>query len=151
MTALEICESVLGEMMQAVKDQQAERGITASGKSAESLKVNMGQDGGDLVGDSYFYYQIHGRGPGKMPPMSTILEWIEAKHIEPVDISKESLAFLIARKIGRFGTSIYQGVRRGLTLDVIVAEGTNKAVELLKQNVVSDIVSIFRTLNTSTK
>lgn len=56
-----------------------------------------------LVAPDYVYYIENGRRPGKQPPRSAIVEWLEVKNIQPQDISLESLAFLIARKIGRDG------------------------------------------------
>lgn len=54
-----------------------------------------------------------GRGPGKRPPTSPILEWIKSRGIKPVDISQENLAFLIARKIGLEGSLVF--INRGNT------------------------------------
>lgn len=63
---------------------------------------------------SYWKYAEEGRGPGKMPPKGSLLQWMEWKHIMPqmttlksgktVLPSMESLEFLIRRKIGREGT-----------------------------------------------
>jgi len=72
-----------------------------------------------------------GRKPGGAPPISAILQWIDAKGIVSYDgISRESLAFLIARAIARNGTTIYQkygGNDSGLFADVI---NTNLLIEI---------------------
>lgn len=47
----------------------------------------------------YAWYMLHGRGPGKRPPISSIKAWCEWKHIQG-----KSAPFLIARKIGLEGT-----------------------------------------------
>lgn len=65
-----------------------------------------------------------GRKPGKMPPREPIQEWLQFRGINPPDISQESLAFLIARKIGREGTQVYRdytakGEGTGIILDVV--------------------------------
>lgn len=66
-------------------------------------------------GGKYAYYVEHGRKPGKQPPPRAILQWIKTKPIRPRDLSSgrfisktpevlERMAYLIGRKIGRFGT-----------------------------------------------
>lgn len=57
----------------------------------------------------YWKWANYGRGPGKMPPINAIEQWIKVKGITPktyngIPTSEKSLAFLIARKIGREGT-----------------------------------------------
>jgi hypothetical protein len=104
-----------------VKDQQG-KGIRASGRSAASLKEVTEPTGGRLFGKAYFHFQKVGRRPGKFPPINAILTWIEEKGITPADISKKSLAFLIARKIARLGTDIFRGRRRGLNVEEEILE-----------------------------
>ena len=61
----------------------------------------------DLV--DYWWYIENGRGPGKMPPITDIEEWIEVKQIVrdsrngKVPTTKQ-LAYAIARSIGEKGT-----------------------------------------------
>ena len=58
---------------------------------------------------SYWKYVEYGRKPGKMPPVSKILEWVRVKPDLPRPRNNAKpptdaqLAFLIARKIGRDG------------------------------------------------
>lgn len=62
----------------------------------------------------YFHYFDKGRGPGKQPPLEPIEKWIVKYNIIPKQLtlksgktvipSQKSLAFLIARSIGRKGT-----------------------------------------------
>lgn len=52
------------------------------------------------------YYAMpveYGRAPGKMPPVDAIKYWVIRKGIAPAD-EADSVAFLIARAIGRRGT-----------------------------------------------
>jgi hypothetical protein len=75
------------------------------------------------IGSTWKYIRVleTGRKPGKRPPMQPILEWVETK-VRPTDISAKSLAFLIARKIGKEGTLLYrQGGNSG-----ILSEFTNE-------------------------
>jgi hypothetical protein len=83
------------------------------------MKTRADDDGGDLSGLHYWYFLVNGRRPGKRPPIDSILGWLEKKGIT-ADIPLRSLAFLIARKIGRLGTDIFLGKRPGLALPQII-------------------------------
>lgn len=62
----------------------------------------------------YWKYAEYGRGPGKMPPKGSLLDWMQWKRIlpSPMTLSSgrtvlptmEQLEFLIRRKIGKYGT-----------------------------------------------
>ena len=56
----------------------------------------------------YWKYANYGRPPGKMPPVSAIEEWITRRRIVPEPNTSTpnvtSLAYVIARKIGKEGT-----------------------------------------------
>ncbi len=56
-------------------------------------------------GVAYGGYVEEGRGPGGMPPVQSILDWIRVRRIQPRDpeTTEGQLAFLIARKIAAQG------------------------------------------------
>src|SRR5437868_10822320 len=83
---------------------------TASGKAERSLRIDVGDSAGDLVdGSGYIKWGWEdGRGPGGMPPVFKIEQWIYDKGIIPEKISVKSLAFLIARKIKEQGTILFR-------------------------------------------
>jgi hypothetical protein len=62
-----------------------------------------------ISSESYLTFVDKGRKPGKMPPISPIKKWISVKKIKGRDsktgrfIKQDSLAFLIARSIGKNG------------------------------------------------
>jgi len=76
---------------------------------------------GQLFAPDWFKYMIYGRGPGKQPPPDRMLSWVE-KNPDVLEsakrtfkyITEKGLAFLIGRKIGRDGTDIWTGKRKGL-------------------------------------
>lgn len=107
---------LLTEIKKAYIADQEAKGIRSSGASAKSLRTKANPTSGTLTGSAYFYQQMHGRRPGKFPPISEILEWIKIKGITPRDSSTsiKSLAFLFARKIAQSGTDIYQKKRPAL-------------------------------------
>ena len=74
--------------------------------------VSFGAGG---AGSKYVEYVEDGRKPGKQPPMSDILKWVRIKPLKPRDLKTgkfltanlktlKQIAYLIARKIGKYGT-----------------------------------------------
>jgi len=87
-----------------------EKGMRASGNFAESLETIISDNPtgykAQLFGNAYAYQLEFGRNSGKQPPSEVIEKWIVDKGIATQiegNISISSLAFLIARKIGREG------------------------------------------------
>lgn len=128
-------DKLLKGYITAVKADQESKGIKSSGSSAASLRAEINDNGGAVYGSKYFYQQKHGRKPGKYPPIEDILNWIKAKGIQ-ADIPDRSLAFLIARKIAKSGTDIFQGKRPALNVE-------EKTKELLKK-FIEDIMKDYK-------
>jgi hypothetical protein len=88
-------------------------GTTASGKTKASLKSDITLNSYKLFGRPFIFGLEYGRKPtsggGNGSLKGIILEWINLKGIIPKDkISKETLAFLIARKIHREGDLLHR-------------------------------------------
>ena len=86
-----------------------ETGSRATGNWAETLSVETEGYSAKIVAG----YSTDGRGPGKQPPSEAIEQWIVAKGIAArleKEITLSSLAFLIARKIGREGWKRQDGI-----------------------------------------
>ena len=83
----------------------------ASGRLAASVEVRPTDKGGQVVANKYIEQLVYGRGPtqkqGQGELRAAIRRWIDDKGINS-DIPKDSLAFLIARKIHREGTALYR-------------------------------------------
>jgi hypothetical protein len=94
----------------------AKLGVNASGKLSRSLESTVKETPTTaeltISGIGYWYFVEKGRRPGGRPPIDSIRQWIDDKGIVPKGISKDSLAFLIARKIGDSGTALYRGQGR---------------------------------------
>ena len=89
----------------------------------------------DLV--DYWWYIENGRGPGKMPPITDIEEWIEVKPIVRDSRngkvpSTKQLAYVIARSIGEKGT---KGTH---ALDKTI-QSSDDIVDALKSELVTSI------------
>lgn len=91
-------------------------GAKASGKTGESLRHTETEEEFNLYGSGVLKVIERGRKQGKVPKdfVKIILEWMRIRGIVPSGnttgktISKETLAFLIARKIRQEGTLLYR-------------------------------------------
>ena len=104
-------ESVIAGIQNNIrtKNVTGEGAMNASGSMAESLRYSW--DGKKLViysTQKYFTVLETGRKHGKFPPLEAIEKWIENKPVALVDITKRSLAYLIARKIAKEGSLLYR-------------------------------------------
>lgn len=128
-------DELLTGVQKAYIEDQTNKGIRASGKSASTLRKESTESSGTLYGAKYFYQQKHGRKPGKFPPIDSIIEWIRAKGIVPRETTERSLAFIIARKIAQQGTDIYLKRREGINVDDKVKELVKKFQESLSKDI----------------
>ena len=114
--------------VEKIREQIIAKKITATGRTQKSLRYSVdGEKELRIIADSGERAPIstlqYGREPGKMPPISSIKEWIEAKRITyksiaykrqpsvnwkpkytPQERGLNSLAWVIASKIKKVGT-----------------------------------------------
>lgn len=121
--------------------------VNASGKLADSVRYEVYDNGVRVYALDYIYYLQFGRKFGKFPPRSVIRKWIDDKGINPTDISKDSLAFLIARKISRQGTTIFQQGGSDLVSGVIESEFFTNLTQQLIDTFVAELSSEILKLN----
>ena len=96
--------STIGDFLKLKTEQEMDfHNRNASGESIDSLYEVPTPKGFRIMGSESWKYINEGRTPGGRPPINVIEQWIDDKGIQPNDISKKSLAFLIARKIGAEG------------------------------------------------
>jgi hypothetical protein len=107
-------------------------GMRASGKWADALEVQATETSGKILGLNYSEQLEFGRRSGKQPPREAIEQWIRdkglASRIEN-QISVSSLAFLIARKIGREGWNRQQYGGVDLISRVVTPERVQKIID----------------------
>lgn len=120
-------ESLKNDLIKAY-DQ---KGMRASGKFAESLEVTATDYEAILKGEDYSQQLESGRNSGKQPPIESIKQWILDKGVFTAilqEIKLSSLAFLIARKIGKEGWKRegYGGVN--LISEVVTEERIQKII-----------------------
>ncbi len=77
-------------------------GKKVSGEFERGLEIKYGPNQATLSG----YVYLGGRLAGKQPPTAPIEAWLRQKGITPIESKMKisTLAFLIARKIGKEGT-----------------------------------------------
>lgn len=133
-----------------MRNQLASEGVNASGKLNDSLEdIIVDSDGfvsGSVEALSYWYYQNYGRGPTKASSGSgqvrkSIRQWIDDKGISPKkaangrEVTKDELAFLIARKIHR------EGFEAKLKLQEVIDDIQPRVDELIAEAVYIDLNS----------
>nr|DAN67661.1 MAG TPA: hypothetical protein [Caudoviricetes sp.]DAX54989.1 MAG TPA: hypothetical protein [Caudoviricetes sp.] len=154
----EAASIVLREELERVKQEIIKNHIAAgqraSGRTAASLRVEANETEGTLWGRSPFGTLETGRQAGKVPANFRLIirQWMQDKGIKarpmpyktnrPHKYTAEergelSLAFLIARKIEREGTSLF---RKGGRNDIY----TN-VIPLAKERILMRITSLLKT------
>lgn len=109
-----------------------ELGMRASGQWADSLSVAIEDASAELLHAEYGEQLEYGRKPGKQPPSEAIEQWIKDKGIAARiegNISVSSLAYLIARKIGREGWNRQQYGGTKLISSVVTPERIQKIID----------------------
>nr|DAW61438.1 MAG TPA: hypothetical protein [Caudoviricetes sp.] len=127
-----IVEKILQEELEELRKdliaKYQELGMRSTGEWERGLETEVihrdGGYSGVITGLDYTYYMQWGRAEGRMPPVGAILEWIEAKGLRPVEekMKVSTLAYLIARKIGREGTRRYQDGGVPAFVDAVITE-----------------------------
>ncbi len=96
-------------LISEIRDKIDSSGAKATGKSAASLREESTEDSFTLYGSRSFKFIEVGRGKGKVPPISNIYDWLVSKGLfQDSEVSTRSLAYAIAKKIGREGTKLYK-------------------------------------------
>lgn len=132
-------------------------GLRASGKFARDLEpiVSEGQLSvkAYMLSAKHAYFMENGRGATKNPGNGNLREiiraWIDNKGIVPRLISKDSLAFLITRKIHNEGIKVPNKYNSGGVISNVI---TNERIENLIQeikpifskNIKSETIKVFK-------
>ena len=151
--------NILNEYGQKIKDLYREKNIEAGYDPAaelQNISFNVESDRGNFAIvftlPDYWYYAEHGRGPGKMPPKGSLMQWMKFKQILPSPLtlsngktvlpSMESLEFLIRRKIGEHGT---EGQH---TWEITEQQMKNSLISDVKEALTKDFTEYLDSLRT---
>lgn len=96
---------------------------------------------------SYWKYANDGRRPGKMPPVNVIADWVKRRNITPYALKNgklpttDQLAFMIAKKIGRDGTTGIHFLEK--SIDEQKAYWDDKISEAISNDIIAELDSFF--------
>lgn len=91
-----------------------------------------------------------GRKPGKFPPPDEILRWVKlGKIVKRGDITDESLAYLIGRKIALEGITVPNKYNIGRVISSILTDGRineleNEILEMAQVNITKKLVNAYK-------
>lgn len=133
---------IVERLQQAIKEKPVTKygAVNASGDLAKSVRYEVDDRGLRVFAADYIYYVNTGRRPGKFPPIDSIKQWIEDKRLS-FDIPIDSLAFLIARKISKKGTTAWEQGGTDLVESVVTPELLKEIADKVILEVVREIKS----------
>lgn len=142
---LELLEDLLLKSAEEIRTLQISKGLYASGKSAAELDVNIVNTIGQIVDPAgSLEYQERGRGPGGVN-YKAIYDWLQWKKYGmnwESERERKTLAFLIARKIARYGTSTHiKGSPTGVISEPINAIALQEFITTLTNKKAIEITS----------
>lgn len=137
------------ELVKDLQNSMADKRLDASGDTSKSIKyeVQETQTKSILIikANRSIGALQHGRKPGGWPPRQAIRKWIDDKPIRPDTISKDSLAFLIQRKIGTLGIKVPNRFNPGGVIsDVINDDRIDKIFKEIKAASINRLVEATR-------
>lgn len=138
-------QNIAKQIIELYRLQLDKDGINASGNLSNNIKSIVELNDTRLIIslelEDYWKFVEYGRGPGKMPPIDVIEQWIKIKPVIPEPINgrvpdTRQLAFLIARKIGREGTVgryPIEKIKKSDTMKTIIDDVKRELVRQIKQ------------------
>ena len=152
-------EDFAQRLIQGIQDNIKNKRVTpfgtvhSTGEAEKSLFYRI-TDNRLIVGSTWAYITVleDGRKPGKFAPPEVIEKWLDDKpvaHSGNSDfgkaISKESLAYLINRKMNEEGSLIWQqGGKSGILSDYINLEYIQKNFTLqIKQVMINEVTELL--------
>lgn len=144
----QILNEFVNDLMNTYKSLLIRDNKKSSGNLIDSIRnYGIRIEGDEIVGEislaSYWKYVENGRKPGRMPPVNNIFQWIDKKPIMPRPMnglkapSRKTLAFLIARKIGK------EGIKSGNQFQEALDITWNKWEGQISEAVYQDIQQAF--------
>lgn len=145
METIEIVTKWIEERQEDLISNYHQKGLKASGAFESGLKISKTENSVILTAPQHFGAMIYGRkkttGNGDGSLKKIILKWIDDKGITPSGkITKESLAFLIARKIHNDGITVPNRFNDGkLYSDTFTQDKIDELYKLISKDVILTI------------
>lgn len=103
---LDILESEVIDLADDLKNSPTARKQKATGDWIDSVEVRRETSSVDIWALDYTEWLVQGRKPGKKPPITPLIRWVEAKLGASGDEAK-GIAFAVANKIAKEGTDYH--------------------------------------------
>jgi hypothetical protein len=149
----DFAEQVVKDVQVGIRTKRVTKygAMNASGQAADSVKYRLTETGFEIFvnGKAAAYIDTleSGRKPGKQPPRAELKSWVMRRGIpEKWHVSVDTATFLIARKIGRDGTTVFQqGGKTGIITDSINPQRLAELREKLVPALIADITAELKT------
>lgn len=142
---LKTIETFLNDWKNQIVKNYIASGQKTTGKTLDSLTVDMNETGGGLTAWKYFTISETGRKPGKVPYnfAEIIMKWAAVKGLSV----NRSFGYLLAQKIRKEGTLLYrQGGRKDIYSNVLTESNINKLVEAIGNSFLINVSSTIDNL-----
>lgn len=138
------------QIVSDLQDSITQSGISASGNLRDSIRFEITDTRLTVFGASYAFAAELGRGPSQQSGgdlRSAIRRWIDDKGIQPQDISKDSLAYIITKRIHEKGTLLFSGTDfygRQKPTEILNGVVNDGRVEQLQNTLIAMVVKSIR-------
>lgn len=122
----------------SIKDALNSKNISDTGEAARSLFVEHGEDFVRSIGIFYLEFLDTGRGPGKFPPIEPLKKWAKSK-FGVDDKEATSIAFAVAHKIKKLGTTIFISNSKGIELEKKIVTLRQNLNEVLRKSTIATV------------
>lgn len=104
-----VIESELQQLKERIIANHRTEGQVASGRTIESMQVEITDDGGILWGRQAFGTLETGRKGGNVPKgfYHIILQWVKDKGLDAQVDNPKTFAYFVSKKIAKEGTELY--------------------------------------------
>jgi len=156
----QFAEETKAAIQQAIKSKRVTKygAVNSSGRLHDSVEIVYSEHGFKILANKYIENVIYGIQPGTKVSVSAIKSWIQEKPVPQGkgELSIDSLAYLIAKKIEREGSVMYRqykGSNSGLLDEAINEQKINSFADKLGEGVInsitSEVLDLFETLQTA--
>ena len=126
---------------------------SASGSLIKSIKVTKSNIGYAVSMNDYGVFVNDGRDKGKGIPVASINKWIRNKNLKPRDLktgsfkkntkqAKQSMAFMMNRKIKHFGIEPYPFIK--MSRETTVYQFKDSMKNAMKKDIMNNLGVIFK-------
>ena len=127
---------------ESIQEALASKKINASGEASRSLRVEVSNNIVRSIGIFYLEFLDTGRGRGKMPPISKLIEWAKIKFGKSEEESTQ-IAWAVARNIQQLGTLIFRNNKKGIELSKKVVTLRKAINEKLGETAKADVKQLL--------